>query len=192
VQIADMQGRLKQTLPFWREVLCALPQILECIGHVYRLTLKFIPPPHIQRNHQSSETHQSFVDDALSSLITNHCLIKVDLQPHVCSPISVVSNSMERLWLVLNLRYVNQFFHVLTFKYEDLRVAALMFEKNEFLFKFDLKSGYHHVDIHPECYKFLVFSRREFSMSLQSYLLGYLVPGTYSLSCYGHSFVCGG
>ena len=25
-----------------------------------------------------------------------------------------------------------------------------MFQKDEFLFKFDLKSGYHHVDIYPE------------------------------------------
>ena len=40
-----------------------------------------------------------------------------------------------------------------TFKYEELRVAALMFDKNEYLFKFYLKSGYHHVDIHPECYE---------------------------------------
>ena len=32
----------------------------------------------------------------------------------------------RELRLVLNLRYVNQFLHVLTFKYEDLHVAALM------------------------------------------------------------------
>ena len=112
--------------------------------------LKFIPPPHIQHNHQSSETHQCFVDEAISSLITNHYIIRVDAQPHICSPISVVSNAVGKLHLVLNLRYVNQFLHVLTFKYEDLCVAALMFEMNEFLFKFDLKLGYHHVDIHPE------------------------------------------
>ena len=45
----------------------------------------------------------------------------------------------------------------MTFKYKDLHVAAFMFEKNEYLFKYDLKSGYHHADIHPECYKFLDF-----------------------------------
>ena len=31
------------------------------------------------------------------------------------------------------------------------------FEVNEYLFKFDLKSGYHHVDIHPEHQKYLGF-----------------------------------
>jgi len=47
--------------------------------------------------------------------------------------------------------------HVAKFKYEDLRTAALLFETNEYLFKFDLKSGYHHVDIHPEHFQFLGF-----------------------------------
>jgi len=66
-----------------------------------------------------------------------------------------------KLRLVLNLRYLKQFLHVLTFNYEDLHVAALIFEKDEYLFKFDLKSGYHYVDIHPECYKFLGFQWRD-------------------------------
>ena len=131
MQITDVQGRLKQRLPFWREVLHAPPHKLDCIEHGYRLPIKFIPPPHNQHNHQSSETHQCFVDEAISSLIANHCIIRVDAQPHVCSPISVVSNAVGKLRLVLNLRYVNQFLHVLTYKYEDFRVAALMFERNK-------------------------------------------------------------
>ena len=90
------------------------------------------------------------MDEAVGSLRKNCCVIRVDKQPHVCNPLSVVSNATGKLRLVLNLRYLNQFLHVLTFKYEDLLVAALMFDKNEYLFKFDLKSGYHHVDIHPE------------------------------------------
>ena len=43
------------------------------------------------------------------------------------------------------------------FKYEDLRMAALMFERNDYKFKFDLKSGYHHVDIYCEHQKYLGF-----------------------------------
>ena len=31
---------------------------------------------------------------------------------------------------------------------------------NAYLFKFDFKFGYHHVDIHPECYKFIGFQWR--------------------------------
>ena len=157
VQIADVQGRLKQCLPFWRDVLQAPPNILECIENGYRLPIKFIPPTFCQSNHDSASAHQEFVDEAVHNLVQNRCVVKTDKQPHICSPLSVVSNAVGKLRLVLNLRYLNKFLHLLTFKYEDLRVAALLFDKDEYLFKFDLKSGYHHVDIHPECYEFLGF-----------------------------------
>ena len=45
----------------------------------------------------------------------------------------------------------------LVLKYEDLRVDTLLFERHEFLFKFDLKSYYHNVDIYPEHDKHLRF-----------------------------------
>ena len=87
----------------------------------------------------------------------NRCAARVTEKPYICSPLSVVSNSTGKLHLVLNLRYLNQFLHGISFKYEDLRVAALMFEQDEFLFKFDLKSGYHHIDIHADHHKYLGF-----------------------------------
>ena len=46
---------------------------------------------------------------------------------------------------------------MISFKCEDLRTAALMFEADEYMFKFDLKAGYHRVDIHPEYHKYLGF-----------------------------------
>ena len=59
----------------------------------------------------------------------------------------MVINSEGKLRLVLNLKHLNQCLRKDKFKYEDLRVALLMFQKDDLLFKFDLKSGYHHVDI---------------------------------------------
>ena len=70
------------------------------------------------------------------------------VRPHVCSPLSVVSNSRGKKSLVLDLCYPNQFLYKEMFKYEDLRTALLLFKKGDYLFSFDLKSGYHHVDIH--------------------------------------------
>jgi len=43
--------------------------------------------------------------------------------------------------------------HAVKFKYKNLHTAALL----EYLFKFDLKSSYHHVDIHPKHFQFLGF-----------------------------------
>ena len=68
-----------------------------------------------------------------------------------------MENSSGKLHLVVNLQYLNQFLYAPHFKYEDLHVATSLFKKHEFLFKFDLKSGYHHVDIYPEHQKYLGF-----------------------------------
>ena len=50
--------------------------------------------------------------------------------------------------LIINLHYLNQYLWQDNFKYKDLRIAMLMFLKGNFMFSFDLKSGYHHVDIY--------------------------------------------
>jgi len=56
----------------------------------------------------------------------------------------------------------------------------LMFEEQDYLMKFDLKSGYHHLDIFREHQTYLGFSwvmgkeTKYFVQYLQFYLLGWL------------------
>ena len=83
---------------------------------------------------------------------------RIPYKPHICSPLLVVSNNVGKLRLLLNLRYLNQFLLKDKFKYEDLRVAMIMFQPDDYMFTFDLKSGYHHVDIHEEHWKYLGFA----------------------------------
>ena len=181
-QITDVQGRLRKNLLFWKEVLHAPPPILNCIENGYHLPLKFIPPSYLQGNHKSTIFYHPFVDEAIQSLLSNQCAVRVEEKPHVCSPLSVISKSMGNLRLVLNLRYLNQFLYVESFKYEDLCIAALMFEANDFLFKFDLKSGYHHVDIHPEHVKYLGFQWAE--KGVTRYYVFTVLPFGLSTACY--------
>ena len=49
--------------------------------------------------------------------------------------------------LILGLGELNNFVEKKKVKFEDLNVALNYFRKDCFLFKFDLKSGYHHIDI---------------------------------------------
>ena len=74
-------------------------------------------------------------------------MVEVATQSHVCSPLSVVSNSGNKQRLVINLRYLNGYLQKDKFKYEDLRTAMLLFQQGDYMFSFDLKSGYHHIDI---------------------------------------------
>ena len=83
----------------------------------------------------------------MAELLANRRIGRVTQWPHICSPLSVVANDEGKLCLVLNLRYLNNFLHKVNFKYEDLKVALLMFTREDYLFKLDLKSGYHHLDV---------------------------------------------
>ena len=69
--------------------------------------------------------------------------------------------------LVINLRHLNRFLFNQKFEYEELRVAMLLFQKGDYLFSFDLKSGYHHVDIAEPHHKYLGFAWKDKFLRLQ-------------------------
>ena len=68
-----------------------------------------------------------------------------------------MENSVGKKRLVVNLRHVNQFLWKRRFKYEDLRIAMMLFSPGELMFNFDLKSGYHHVEVAVNHRKYLGF-----------------------------------
>ena len=59
---------------------------------------------------------------------------------------------------MIDLRYLNQHLLQAKFKYEDLRLAMIMFEKGDFMFSFNLKACNHHLDIHEEYWQYLGFA----------------------------------
>ncbi|MEW8544538.1 MAG: reverse transcriptase domain-containing protein, partial [Candidatus Thiodiazotropha sp.] len=69
---------------------------------------------------------------------------------------SVNSSGKERL--ILDLRHVNQFIHKFKVKFEGCKEALDFCKSGYKMFKFDLKSGYYHVDINEEFQKYLGFS----------------------------------
>jgi hypothetical protein len=75
----------------------------------------------------------------------------------VISPLSVSVNK-DKKRLILDLRYVNQHIYKQKIKFEDWRTAMNYFGKGKFFTKFDLKSGYRHLDIFPDHQRFLGFS----------------------------------
>ena len=50
---------------------------------------------------------------------------------------------------------MNQFLPDRKFKYEGLNLIPSLFQQGDYFTVFDLKSGYHHVDIHEECWAYL-------------------------------------
>ena len=93
-----------------------------------------------------------FATETIADLLTNHCIKQVEIRPWVCSPLHVV---VGKKCLIINLNY---FLWKEKFKYEDMRTALMLMEKQDYMCTFDLKSGYHHVDIHVESQTLLGFS----------------------------------
>ena len=181
-QTTDVQGRLRDQVSFWRDTLQAPEPIIDSISNGYKLPLLSGPPQYIKPNQKSALDNAEFVETSLVDLLSNRCVLKVAEMPHVCSPLSVVSNRVGKKRLVLNLRYLNQFLLKDKFKYEDLRLAMLMFEKDDFMFSFDLKSGYHHVDIHKEHWKYLGFAWKD--GPVVQYYVFRVLPFGLAMACY--------
>lgn len=174
----SVQGRLKKRTLFWREVLKAPEPVLRTIESGYVLPLKSEPTPLVQCNQQSALNNAEFVRASVSELLTNRCVKQVAKVPYICSPISVVESSSGKKRLVINLRHLNKFLWKQKFKYEDLRTAMLLLEKGDYLFSFDLKSGYHHVDIAVVHQKYLGFAWEG------SYYVFTVLPFGLSTACY--------
>ena len=71
------------------------------------------------------------------------------------------------------------------FKYEDLRIAMQMFEPGDHMFTFDLKSGYHHLDIYQPHWNYLGFSWGEGTS--QQYYVFCVLPFGLATACFAFS-----
>ena len=148
-----VKGRLRNHVDFFVK---ALAYINDCIQNGYKLSLFSEPPPHRLSNSASALKYKDFVSQAVAELLCNGCVKKLESAPHVCSPLSVVVNAKGKKCLVINLHCLNQFLKKESFKYEDLCILLTLLKTQDYLYKFDLKSGYHHKDI-TNLYKYFGF-----------------------------------
>ena len=60
--------------------------------------------------------------------------------------------------LILDLRNINKYIYKYHIKFEDLRLMEQFLNPHEYMFKFDIKQDYNHIDIHKPHQKFLGIS----------------------------------
>jgi len=150
-------GRLKAKLDYWHTI-GANSFVTDIIKCGYRIPFISTPCKAHFSNNKSAWDNASFVESAISELVSNHAVVEVPFVPHVVNPLSVSIQSSGKKRLILDLRYVNQFIWKNKFKREDLRVLLSYVNKGDYLSSFDLKSGYHHFDIFPDHKTFWGFS----------------------------------
>ena len=123
----SVRGRLRQCVDFWRKELCAPPWVLHTITKGYVLLLISEPTPYSRPNQHFALAELDFVYKAVSKLLVDGCVERTEGPPIVCSPLSVVASGSRKKRLIVNLRHVNQYLWKQKFKYEDLRVAMILF-----------------------------------------------------------------
>ena len=146
----EVRGRLKAHIALW--VRIDAPEfILDTIRHGYKIPFIHEPTRMIMTNNNSAYVHRDFVEEAIQELLASSRISEVHskAQLHVINPLSVSVPASGKKRLILDLRKVNQCLYKQTFKFEDYKHALAYFRPSCFFTKFDLKSGYHHVEIFP-------------------------------------------
>ena len=157
----SVKGRLKLHSKFWENTIRANSFILDVIKEGYKIPFMAQPTPVLLKNNASAIKHRAFVTTAINELLESGCVVEQSKRHFCVNPPSVSVNKNGKERLILDLRHVNQFVEKRKIKFEGSKEALNYAKKGKFMVKFDLRSGYHHVDINNKFQKYLGFSWEE-------------------------------
>jgi hypothetical protein len=171
-----LRNRLRDKLPFW-QTFCTSLFVLSIFTSGYQLPWADGPPlgPKSFSNHPSAFEHPGFVSEAVATLVATGAAMKVASRPFIMSPLGVVPKGLDKLRLILDLRYANSFLRIDSFRYESLKEVSSLCKLKDYICTVDLKFGYHHVDIHSEFWQYLGFEGGDSTTYFANYLLAWLM-----------------
>ena len=93
------------------------------------------------RNNKSAEADRDFVNEAILDLVNLGRVCESIAPPYVVNSLSVsVQSNIGKKQLILYLRQVNKCLSKKRVKYEDWKIALSYFERDAYMFTFDLNS----------------------------------------------------
>ena len=157
-----MRYKLRAKLDFWRS-LNAPDFVLSWIE--FGFMGRFLTPcPRIRKQNQQScyepEEQYEFVDGSVQQLLARGVIGEWDCawgEPRVVSPLKVVPKKGNTYRLILDLSIMNKYLRFPRFKYARIEQIRDVFESGDYLFAWDLKDGYWHIDLHPDFWTFMAF-----------------------------------
>lgn len=156
VPLFSVKGSLKRHLEYWKAINTS-DFLLDIIEDGYKIPFVSTPPIMYSKNNNSALNESEFVNKAIKELIDNQCVIKVTYTPHVVNPLTVAQNSAGKKRFILDLRLVNLHIRKQKIQFEDYKTASQFFKHNAYMFKWDFRSGYYHIDIAENYRTFLGF-----------------------------------
>ena len=171
----NVKGRLKENISFWEEI-GASSWLLSILRESYALPFISEPKPKIFQNNVSALRNKEFVTNEILDLLSSGRVREVSQNEiKMLNPLTVADNG-QTLRLILDRRHINSFLRVPKFKCDDIHTIRDLFEVGDYFFKFDIKSGYHHIDILEVHQKYLGFSW-EFDGKIRYFVFTVLVFG---------------
>ena len=134
--------------------------MVDTISRGYIIPFLTTPPKAGFKNNRSALEHPVFVNRAITELITAGSIVECLSPPTVVNPLSVAIQSSSKKRLILDLGYPNSFFKKCKVKFEGVQdmLTVLSDSPQQNLFLFDIKSGYHRIEIFPDDQQFSGFS----------------------------------
>ena len=146
----SVAGRLSRPehVAFFKE-MGAHRVILDTLQYGHRPTLIGKVPNYERNNNNSFKEHEEFGVKEILKLIKDKKVEVVNNKPKIVNPLSVqVEPTKKRL--ILDCSFLNRYVACPSFKMEDYKTALSLIDKGGYIFSFDLKDGYHHLNIHPD------------------------------------------
>ena len=110
------------------------------------------------RNNLSALVRSALIENTIIDFIKQGCVVEVFEEPTIISPLSLSIQKSGKKAPNFDLRHINKFLHKKAFRCEELGVAKEILRPADYMFYFDIKLCYHHVDICPDHQKCLSFS----------------------------------
>jgi len=129
----------------------------------YGVSIPFVRTPtepvHIQNYKHLSPKEKNFIEEEVTNLCAQKCVVKCEEAPHFISPLNVVPKADGSYRLILDLRELNKikWCWPKSFIYEDISTVVNLLQPNDKLVTIDLKSAFFHIPISSEHSTFLGF-----------------------------------
>ena len=138
-------GSLKKHAAFWKRI-DAPEHIIHIVEHGYAIPLNYLPPTMFLRNNKSALDHADFVRVSIDDLLHKGAIQELEKAPRIVNPLTVAEKD-RKLRLVLDCRYINKRVLKKPCKIEGAETFQKYLADAKYLFGFDLKAGYHHIDV---------------------------------------------
>ena len=153
----NVVGRLNlpSSISFFEEI-GASDFVLKIMKEGHFPKLKEAVPDFEFRNNASFFKNTEFAENEVKGLIKKGRVEVVHTKPKCVNPLSVVIQRLKTR-LILDCSYLNSFIEVPHIRYEGHETAFNYFKKGGCMYNFDLRDGYHHIQIHPDFQTYLGF-----------------------------------